>query len=156
VIVIYAIVAHGDRDDSASETGFRFKVDSGFKGADGAGVSSSGGKPVQFEREKEGDKDDVSSRFVVHEGDRVGFFPAVLIAAASAAFRLHACFRPQQHPTPPAPQVFGISAFFQEAKKGGSGGALDGIGAGGGMGFGAGGGGAASNRSKIDFEKGKK
>ena len=51
-------------------------------------------------------------------------------------------------------QVFGISAFFQEAKKGG--GALDGNGAGGGMGFGAGGGGAASNRSKIDFEKAKK
>lgn len=60
------------------------------------------------------------------------------------------------NPPPPAPQVFGISAFFQEAKKGGSGGALDGIGAGGGMGFGASGGGAASNRSKIDFEKGKK
>ena len=52
-------------------------------------------------------------------------------------------------------QVFGISAFFQEAKKGGSS-ALDGIGAGGGMGFGAGGGGVASNRSKVDFEKGKK
>ena len=51
-------------------------------------------------------------------------------------------------------QVFGISAFFQEAKKGG--GALDGIGAGGGMGFGGGGGGVASNRSKIDFEQAKK
>jgi hypothetical protein len=51
-------------------------------------------------------------------------------------------------------QVFGISAFFQEAKKGGS--ALDGIGAGGGMGFGGGGGGVASNRSKIDFEQAKK
>ncbi len=38
----------------------RFKVDSGFKGADGAGSSSSGGKPVQFEREKESDKEDVS------------------------------------------------------------------------------------------------
>ncbi len=35
-------------------------MDSGFKGADGAAASSSGGKPVQFEREKEGDKDDVS------------------------------------------------------------------------------------------------
>ena len=52
-------------------------------------------------------------------------------------------------------QVFGISAFFQEAKKGGSS-ALDGIGAGGGMGFGGGGGGVPSNRSKVDFEKGKK
>jgi hypothetical protein len=40
----------------------RFKVDSGFKGADGAGASSSGGKPVQFEREKESDKEDVSCR----------------------------------------------------------------------------------------------
>ena len=43
-----------------SDTPLRFKVDSGFKGADGVAASSSGGKPVQFEREKEGDKDDVS------------------------------------------------------------------------------------------------
>ena len=135
--------------------GFRFKVDSGFKGADGAGASSSGGKPVQFEREKEGDKDDVSWQFVVHEHDSVVFSPQCLSLLPLPHL---ACIRASvlMSPPTPAPQVFGISAFFQEAKKGGSGGALDGIGAGGGMGFGAGGGGAASNRSKIDFEKGKK